>query len=496
MNGMIDFRDIVKTFPGVKALKGISFSIQRGEIHSIVGENGAGKSTLMNILGGQYLPDEGSVLLDGTEVTIRNQHESLRLGIGVVYQELKLCPNLTIAENIFLGRERQLGNGQVRWPLMEVQTAKLLERLGSELDPRTKVGRLSVASQQLVEIARAISLDAKVLIMDEPTSALTVRESEELFKIILDLKARGVTILYISHRMEEVFRISDRISVLRDGEYLGTFEKEKINPQEVVNLIAGKELAVELEQRLRCCVDWGNPVLEVKNLSRPGRFRDVSFSLFEREILGIYGLQGSGRTELLETIFGLAPQWTGEIVSFGRTIRNRNPAEAIANGFAMVPENRRDAGIFPEMSITENVNSANRKDITGVFGALKSGVMKTISNSSIHAFNVKSSGQNKKIKELSGGNQQKVVLAKWLATHPRILLVDEPTRGIDVGAKAEIFKILKGLREEGLSVIIVSSELAEVVSESDRILVMKNGSLVATLPAEEATRERVIQYAL
>jgi ribose transport system ATP-binding protein len=263
-----------------------------------------------------------------------------------------------------------------------------------------------------------------------------------------------------------------------------------------VNLIAGKELATELKHHVQCCVDYGRPVLEGKNLSRPGCFRDISFTLYEREILGIYGMQGSGRTELLETIFGLAPEWSGELYCFGKPVRNANPSEAIRNGFAMVPENRRDSGIFPDMSIIENVNSANWREIRGVLGGLRMSVMRRICSDSMSSLNVKNSDQGKKIKQLSGGNQQKVVIAKWLATHPRILLVDEPTRGIDVGAKAEIFKIIKGLREEGLSVIIVSSELSEVISESDRILVMKNGSLVVTLTSEEVTRERIIQYAL
>jgi ribose transport system ATP-binding protein len=493
---IIEFRDIVKTFPGVKALNGISFSLDAGEVHALVGENGAGKSTLMNILGGQYSCDGGTLLLDGREIQFHSQHESLLHGIGIVYQELRLCPNLTVCENIYLGRERDAGKGQVSWTEMNRQASAILASLGASVLSTDKVEDLSVANQQLVEIARAISREARILVMDEPTSALTVKESERLFEIIAALKSKGVTIIYISHRMEEVFRISDRITVLRDGSYMGTFETATVDSKEIVNLIAGKELASELSQSVSCCIDYNEPVLEVNRLSRTGKFSEVSFTLHRQEIVGIYGLQGAGRTELLEAIFGLAPEWTGEIKAFGKPIRNRNAAEAIANGFAMVPENRRDAGIFPDMSLLENVNSAQKKAITGLLGSLKFGVMTKTCNQSLQSFNVKANSPKGLIKNLSGGNQQKVVLAKWLAIQPRILLIDEPTRGIDVGAKAEIYRIIRQLREEGLSVIIVSSELPEVLSESDRILVMKNGSLVATLLAQDATRERIIQYAL
>ncbi len=496
MSCSIEFRDIVKSFPGVKALKGVSFSIEKAEVHAIVGENGAGKSTLMNILGGQYQADQGEILLDGRTVAIRNQSEAIRLGVGIVYQEIKLCPNLTIAENLFLGREKEAAGGRARWSVLEGKTRGVLQELGSDLDPRAKVETLSVANQQLVEIARALSRDASVIVMDEPTSALTVKESESLFSIIANLKAKGVTILYISHRMEEIFRICDRISVMRDGEYLGTYRTDEIDHSQIITLIAGRELAVELAKNETCCIDYGSKVLEVQHLSRKGCFNDVSFHLYEREILGFYGLQGAGRTEILETLFGLASEWTGEIIAFGKPVRNKSPAEAITNGFAMVPENRRDAGIFPDMSILENINSANAPDIAGTMGILKGMNMQGIYDESIKSLSVKASRPEAKIKELSGGNQQKVVIAKWLAVHPRILLIDEPTRGIDVGAKAEIFKIIKQLRENGLSVIIVSSELSEILSESDRILVMKSGTLVADLPAEEATRERVIHYAL
>ncbi len=496
MMPILQFRNIGKSFPGVQALKDVSFAVDQGELHALVGENGAGKSTLMNALGGQYRPDEGEILLDGKAVLFHSQQDSLHHGIGIVYQELRLCPNLTVTENVFLGREREEGKGRVRWDAMTQETVRILDLLGAAVSPGERVGNLSVANQQLVEIARAISRNARILVLDEPTSALTVKESERLFTVLADLKSRGVTIIYISHRMEEVFRLSDRITVLRDGTYIGSYRTADTDPEKIIGLIAGKELAVELSRNHSCCADLSKPILEVRNLSLPGKLRGISFTLHEREILGIYGLQGAGRTELLETIFGLAPDWSGEMYAFGVPMRNRNPAEAMKKGFAMVPENRRDAGIFPDMSIMENVNTALGEDISGLFGRLKTGEMVRICDSSMSSFNVKAENRFKKIRALSGGNQQKVILAKWLALRPKILLIDEPTRGIDVGAKAEIYRIIKRLREEGLSVIIVSSELPEVLSESDRIMVLKNGSLAATLSAQEATRELIIQNAL
>ena len=497
MNPIIEFRQISKSFPAVRALDDVSFLIEPGTIHAIVGENGAGKTTLMNILGGQYPPDAGTVVFKGRPVRIASEHAAHDLGIAVVYQELRLCPNLTVTENLFLGRERVAGGGRIDWPRMRQRAREILAGLGSSLDPGALVGELSIANQQMVEIARALSLDAEVIIMDEPTSALTLKETEELIRNLRGLKAKGVTILFISHRLEDVFAISDRISVLRDGKFIGTYESREIDQAGIVSLIAGSDL-VSLFAAAQPAPDFqGRPrVLEVAGLSRPGCFHDVSFSLHEGEILGIYGLQGSGRTEILETLFGLAPAWSGTITAFGRPLRNRSPREAIASGFAMIPENRRDHGIFPDMDLAENISTANPGDMSGFAGILRGRVMAGLAEAAIRSLKIKTSSRRKKIKDLSGGNQQKVIIAKWLATHPKIILVDELTRGIDVGAKFEIYKILKGLRDSGLSILMVSSELAEVVSESDRILVMRNGALVANLRGEERTRDQVIRYAL
>jgi ribose transport system ATP-binding protein len=498
MTPLIEFRGIVKRFPGVTALQDVSFGIAPGEVHAIVGENGAGKSTLMNILGGQYRQDGGELLYGGQPLHLHGQFEALRLGIAVVYQELRLCPNLTVTESLFLGREREIGKGRVSWPLMKKRAAEILAELGSSVSPDAIVSSLSIADQQLVEIARALSLESRVIIMDEPTSALTVRETEGLFRNIRRLKTRGVTVIYISHRLEEVFTIADRISVLRDGRYRGTFAKAEITPREVVTLIAGKELQSALSEAPAGSAprEGARIALEVRELSRPGCFADVSFTVREREILGIYGLQGSGRTELLETIFGLAPAWSGSVFSFGQPIVNRSPRDAIRNGFGMIPENRRDCGIFPELDITENVSAANPRAMCGPLGVLRRRAMSRLADDSIRRFGIKTDSRSKLVRDLSGGNQQKVVIAKWLATHPRVLLVDELTRGIDVGAKAEIYRVLRELRDAGQAIVMVSSELVEVISVSDRILVMKSGSAVGVLEGPRRTREEVIQHAL
>lgn len=495
MSNIIDFRNITKIFGAVTALDNVSFSIQEGSIHAIVGENGAGKSTLMHILGGEYTPDGGEVVYRGQPVRLDSPQAAHELGVAVVYQEFRLCPNLTVTENLFLGREKELGNGKVDWPKMQTRTAEILTGLGSSIPPTALLDDLSIADQQIVEIARALALDAEVIIMDEPTSALTLKEAEELFVNLKALRARGVTILYISHRLEEIFPLCDRISVLRDGKFVGGFEISDIDQAGVVRLIAGGDLADLHGSEVRD--HTGRPkVLEVNDLSRPGCFSNVSFSVHEGEIVGIYGLQGSGRTEVLETIFGLAPEWTGSISAFGKPMHNRSPSDAIRNGLAMIPENRRDAGIFPDMSIMDNVNTANADDMSGFAGVLRHAFMADTTEDFIRRLKIKTSSRFKKISQLSGGNQQKVIIARWLASHPRIVLVDELTRGIDVSAKFEIYKILKSLRESGLSILMVSSELAEILAESDRILVMKNGAMVADLRGESRTKEQVIRYAL
>jgi ribose transport system ATP-binding protein len=495
LENIIEFERITKKFPGVVALDDVSLTIRKGEIHALVGENGAGKSTLMNILGGEIQPDAGQVIVRGKSTLIPNPHAARLIGISIVYQELKLCPNLSVVENIYLGREREGSKGRLSTKKMITQCRPVFESLGVEINPRTQVRNLSIAEQQIVEIAKAISLESEVLIMDEPNSALTLTETENLFKNLIRLKEEGVTIIFISHRIEEVFKISDRISVLRDGKYLGTFETKETSFDDVVTLIAGKKLSTELSQRHMSNTTSNRVVLEVQNLSRARFFRKVTFKLHEREILGIYGLQGAGRTELLETIFGIERADSGDIFTFGEKLHIRSPADAIKHGFAMVTEDRRGTGLFVNMDVKDNIGISSTEEISKL-GIVKRKTIVSMAREFVKMIEIKVRSISQLVHNLSGGNQQKVIIARWLATKPRIFLMDELTRGIDVGAKAEIYRILRRLREEGLSILLVSSELPEVLAECDRILVMRNGMLVADFPRDQATKEKILRFAL
>ncbi|MEI6157072.1 MAG: sugar ABC transporter ATP-binding protein [Atribacterota bacterium] len=490
MEDLVVFKNITKKYPGVVALDDVSFPIHRGEIHAIVGENGAGKSTLMHILGGEIQPDRGEVIYRGKPVVIPDPHAARLLGISIVYQELKLCPNLSVVENINLGRERR-----TNWKEMCLECGEALQSLGAHINPRSLVKNLSIAEQQMVEIAKAISLRSEVLILDEPNSALTLNETENLFRNLLNLQGQGVTILFISHRLEEVFKISDRISVLRDGKYLATYPTAEITVDQVVTLIAGKKLVNELSQKTSRNVEGNRLVLEAKNLSRGRYFQDVSFQLYEKEILGIYGLQGSGRTELLESIFGTARLDHGEIFLFGKKVTINNPKQALKSGFAMVPEDRRRTGLFFNLDVKDNINMSNPEEIAPI-GIIRKKKVVDIAKKFVNDLSIKVGSVSQMVRNLSGGNQQKVIISRWLAAQPKIFLVDELTRGIDVGSKAEIYKILQRLRNEGLSILLVSSELQEVLAECDRILVMRNGALVANLFGDQVDKETVLKFAL
>jgi ABC-type sugar transport system ATPase subunit len=490
------FKSITKRFPGVTALDDVSFSIRKAEIHAIVGENGAGKSTLMNVLGGEIQPDGGEVIIEGSPVVLPNPYASRRRGISIVYQELKLCPNLTVVENIFLGREKEGGGGKANWRRLAGEAAKVLESIGANVSPRTLVSRLSIAEQQQVEIAKAISMNAWLIIMDEPTSALTHRETAQLFKNLFYLRdQKNVTIIFISHRLEEVFEISERITVLRDGKYLGTQITADTKPDEIVSLIAGRQLASELTAQHGKKDLTAGTVLEVKNLSWGRHVKNVDFRLHEKEILGIYGLQGAGRTELLETIFGIHRPDSGEILVNGKATSIGSPQAAIRNGIAMVPEDRRRAGLFSNFSVKDNIGVAILGSVN-FLGFLRFRRIVEIAQTFIASIGIKVKDVGQIIGSLSGGNQQKVIISRWLATKPKIFLMDEPTRGIDVGAKVEIFSILRGLREKGLSILLVSSELEEVIAESDRLLVMRNGKIVADLADKDINKATVLHYAM
>lgn len=490
MEEIIVFQEITKAFPGVVALDRVSFSIRRGEIHAVVGQNGAGKTTLMNILSGEVQPDRGVLIYRGHPVIISNPHVARSLGISVVHQELMLCPNLTVLENIFLGRN--LRGAEREQKVQEVQ--EILESFGVDIPLQARVRDLSVAKQQLVEIARAVAFRSEVLVLDEPTSALTVAEAKRLFEILRRLVREGTTVIFISHRLEEVFEIAERVTVLKDGKYVTTVARAEVSPEDLVRLMVGKtfvemfeyEPPPELSRKV---------VLEVRGLSRNPFFQDISFVLHEGEILGIYGLQGSGRTELAETLFGLFPPDRGEILLFGKRVRINSTREAIQLGLAMVPEDRRRTGLFLNMDVKENIA------VVKVPGLVKCGFLSPTSFSMVampfvKKLNIKVSGLSQRVGNLSGGNQQKVVVARWLAVQPRVLIVDEMTRGIDVGAKQEMYRIVQSLRREGIAIVFISSELPEIVGLCDRVLVMYKGRIVRELERRDLSQETILACAM
>ncbi|MCX7667776.1 MAG: sugar ABC transporter ATP-binding protein [Atribacterota bacterium] len=487
---IIVFQEITKLFPGVVALDRVGFSIRRGEIHAVVGQNGAGKTTLMNVLAGEIQPDSGLLLYKGQPVTIPSPHAARELGISVVHQELMLCPNLTVLENILLGRfvtrvEKEKKSEEIK---------EIFRNFGVDIPLQAKVRDLSVARQQLVEIARAVAFRCEVLVLDEPTSALTIAEAKHLFEILRQLVREGTTIIFISHRLEEVFAIADRITVLRDGKYVTTVARDETTPDNLVQLMIGKTIGEMLSYEPPA-KDLREVVVEVRNLSRGKFFQDVSFTLCKGEILGIYGLQGSGRTELAETLFGLFPPDRGEILLLGKRIAITGTLRAIQSGFAMIPEDRRRTGLFLNMDVKENIGVVKAPRLVKR-GFLSPRSFATVALPLVQKLNVKTPGLSQMVRNLSGGNQQKVVVARWLAVQPRVLIVDEMTRGIDVGAKQEMYRIIQNLRREGMSIIFISSELSEIVGLCDRVLVMYKGKIVGEVRREEISEETILAYAM
>lgn len=498
---IIEFRNIHKRFGGIHAVKGVSFSIEKGEVHTILGENGAGKSTLMNMLSGIYMPDEGEIVYNGETVQITNPYKAKELGISTVFQELKLCPNLTVVQNIFLGRERMKGF-RPDWNGMTEEAAEKLVELGLNIDVTKRVMELSAAQRQLVEIAKAMFIHSQVLILDEPTSSLTYEEADRLFGTVRMLKSQGVAVIFISHRMQEVFEISDRISIMRNGEYLSTYRIDEVSPQEVVSLISGKakeQIAQEVsEKRARVFAKDAPVALEVRALRGGPLVQDISFRLYEREMLGFYGLQGAGRTELMETIFGLRKAESGEILVNGELCSRAGVDERMKNGIAMVPEDRKRVGLFMNYDVRNNICAMHGKDLVAKTGMLDQKRMNEIAETFTEQLHIRTDGVGQMVKDLSGGNQQKVVISKCLSIDPKILIMDEPTRGVDVGAKTEIFQLLQKLRDNPdrpMSIIVVSSELSEVVAECDRVLVMRQGRIVGELKNEEINKDAILQYA-
>jgi ribose transport system ATP-binding protein len=499
MTPLIAFRGITKRFPGVVALEDVTLEVRRGELHAVCGENGAGKSTLMKILSGVYQPDEGTLEIDGRPVRFTGTRDAERAGIAIIHQELALVEQLSVAANVFLGRERRTPTGLLDDRTMLEECGRLLATLECLVPPGTPTGSLRVGDQQLVEIAKALSLDASVVVMDEPTSALTEAESARLERTISRLLARGTTIIYISHKMDEVFRLADRITVLRDGRHVCTVDRAATTPREITGWMVGRDISSgDLQTRRQ----RGGRLLEVRDLSLPWpehprgyRLSHVSLDLHAGEILGVAGLMGAGRTELLETIFGAGePTWTGEIRLDGAPVRFRHPREACDARIAMVTEDRKRLGLFPDLDVAGNVSLCSLRD------ALRGGLVsrrreETMVSATVRETGVKTPGVHAAITGLSGGNQQKCIIGRWLLTRPRVLLLDDPTRGIDVGAKAELYALIDRLCRDGMGVILTSSELPELLTLADRIVVLTEGRLTAEFSRAEATEEKIMHAA-
>ncbi len=479
---------ITKSFPGVKALKGVSFEVREGEVHCLLGENGAGKSTLIKIMSGVHHADTGTMYLDGKPFRLSSPHEARQAGVATIYQELLLFPELTVAENIFMGHAPTSGWSGMDWPAMRRETARLLASLDiHDLDPDAVVGTLSVGNRQRVEILRALSQDARILIMDEPTAALTEHDVQRLFAIVRRLRDRGVGVVYISHRLEEIFVLGDRITVLRDGEHVATRTVAETKPEELIQMMVGRQIDQLFPKET---VPIGEPVLEARNLRREPQTLDVSLTVRAGEIVGLAGLVGSGRSELAQVLFGITPATSGEIRVSGKAVKVSSPADARAVGIAYVPEDRATQGLVRPMTVRENFSMAILPRLAKS-GFIDFGAEMNLARDGVKRFNVKTHTTEQVVNKLSGGNQQKIVLGKWLATNPRLLILDEPTRGIDVGAKAEIHRLMVELARQGLAILMISSELPEVLGMSDRVLVMREGRLVAEVPRSEATQNRV-----
>ncbi|HEX6288370.1 MAG TPA: sugar ABC transporter ATP-binding protein [Herpetosiphonaceae bacterium] len=487
---LLQVHHLSKSFGGVHALKDVQFELRAGEIHALLGENGAGKSTMIKLMTGIYQPDAGEIVFDGQPVHFANTHEAQAQGIVAIYQEPSLFPDLDIAENIFVGRQ-PTRRGRIDWQRMYTEAAELLRRLGVSLDPRTKARALSVAQMQLVEIARAISIKTRVLIMDEPTSSLTLGEIEELFVIVRQLRAQGTSIIFISHHLEELFALCDRVTILRDGTYVGTREMGAITTDGLIQMMVGRTLNELFPKQ---DVPPGDVVLEVEGLTVPGNFADVSFSLRRGEILGMAGLIGAGRTEVARALFGVDRATAGTIKLDGKPVTIASPQAAMALGIGYVPEDRKLHGLVLGMSIADNITLPELSSFARI-GWLDTRREQAAAEESAKQLEVKMRSVEQPVGELSGGNQQKVVLAKWLGTRPRVLILDEPTRGIDVGTKAAVHRLMSSLAAQGMAILMISSELPEVLGMSDRILVMREGRVTGHFSRAEATQEALMAAA-
>jgi ribose transport system ATP-binding protein len=487
---LLEMKGIGKTFPGVKALEGVNLAVREGEVHALLGENGAGKSTLIKILSGAYTRDEGQIFFDGQQVDIRSPQDAQNLGIATIYQEFNLAPHLSVAENIFLGHLPRKG-ATVDWDLVRTRSKEILDRLGVTFSVDVPTGSLSIAEQQLVEIGKSLNRKTRILIMDEPSAVLGDKDLEKLFGVVRSLQASGIGIIYISHRLKEIFELADEVTVLKDGRYVATRNVSEVTMDDLVKLMIGRDLTDVYPKR---DTKPGEVMLEVRNVSQPKLLHDISFNVRAGEIVGFAGITGSGRTELARAIFGADP-CNGEMMLYGKPYKARSPADAIAHGVALVTEDRKAQGLLLKLSVAINTTVSGLKRLCR-FGIIQEREELKVVQKMIRQLSIKTPGPNFIVVNMSGGNQQKVVLARWLSIGTRVFLLDEPTRGIDVGSKHEIYQIMADLTAQGVAVVMISSELPEILGMSDRIMVMRQGTIVKELARAEASEEVIMSYAV
>lgn len=490
---VLELKGITKSFPGVKALDNVHFKLKPGEIHALMGENGAGKSTFIKIITGVYQPNEGEIYLNGKQIEFKGPNDASAQGIAAIYQHVTCYPDLTVTENIFMGHEKiQKGTRRVLWKQMHAEAERLLQELGADFDPKTQMGALSVAQQQIVEIAKALSANAKIIIMDEPTAALTVRESEELYRITEQLRDKGASIIFISHRFEDMYRLASNVTAFRDGKYIGTWGVRDISNEELIVAMVGREVTQLFPKKEP---NIGQEILRIENLGKTGYFADVSFSLRKGEILGLTGLVGAGRTEVCQSIFGISPYDKGKVYVEGQEAVIRKPSDAIELGIGYLPEDRQKQGLILNWGIGRNITLSALGKLTRK-GWIQRDKEREIAKSLAEKVNVKANSILDLVSSLSGGNQQKVVVAKLLTADLKVIILDEPTKGVDVGAKSAIYEIIGELAAQGYGVILISSEMPEIIGLSDRVAVMREGRITSILDRNEATQEKILEDAM
>lgn len=490
----LEISNVSKTFPGVKALDKVQFDIYPGEVHALVGENGAGKSTLIKILSGVQPPDDGAkIVIGGQETVLHDPMDAIKKGISVIYQDFSLFTNLTVAENIGINEIIEKNQKVLHWQEVNAKAEKALEFLKSDINPKTIVGNLSVAKQQMVAIATAVAQEAKMIIMDEPTSALSKKEVERLYEIIDDLKAQNIAIMFVGHKMDELFHVADRFTVFRDGQYVNTVNAKEVTEQDLVAMMVGRKIEGKSYANLE---EKGPAVLTVKGLSKKGNFKDINFEVRQGEVLGVTGLVGAGRSETAQAIFGLTSIDSGQVFIDGKEVHIKSPADALKMGIAYVPESRQTQGLVLPKTIRENILLPQLDKYANKFGILNNKEMEDATNKWIDMLDVRPNNPDLTAMSLSGGNQQKVVLAKWISTQAKVLIVDEPTNGVDIGAKDEIHKILRNLASQGMAVIVISSELPEILTVSDRIMVMRRGRVSGFLDNKDLTQEMIMNLSV